>query len=91
MDEYICPACNRTHGPTSGYCDAVDPFRDHATQRELETRREIMAWVADKLERWEKLLEDAARLRLYVDRDDVATCKEIRMALSESNPKLKGA
>ena len=50
-----------------------------AAVKEARARREIMAWVAARLETWEKLLASDY---------DVATCRELRHALSD-NPKLK--
>lgn len=47
--------------------------------RECRSRREIMAWVAERLRRWEPLLPEADR----------PTCRELRHALTDS-PKLKG-
>lgn len=50
----------------------------HAMLKELYARRESMAWARDKLRKLKKNLEYCA-----------AACKDIEMALDDSNPKLK--
>jgi hypothetical protein len=57
----------------------------------FEASEAARAWAVDKLEKWEKLLVDAQRLKLRVQDYDVATCREIRHALDETNPRLSAS
>jgi len=51
--------------------------------------RDVMSWAVDKLKKWEKLLVEDEEHRAEVSQYDVATCREIRMALDEkTNPRL---
>lgn len=51
-----------------------------ATWKLAKALDENREWAVDKLTRWEALLPEPDR----------ATCKEIRMGLDKTNPKLKG-